>query len=180
MWHRFPHRSGRSAGPEFLLLALSLALGACNYGFQGGGGFPEDIRTLFIETFENETSQFELDQQLFRKLQDRVPRALGVRPGGREIADALVTGRIVRYEDVAQNYRAGTTDISRPQVLAHQVQIVVAAQIVDTKRNLILWESNSVQGIGEWMLDTENVERGRERAIEQIVQKIIDGAQSQW
>jgi hypothetical protein len=178
MSNRFRRTSG-SWIRRSILLTATLAAAGC-YGFQGGGGFPSDIRTLFISSFENETSQFELDQQVFRKLQERVPRALGVRPGGKEIADAMLTGRIVRYEDVAQNYRPSRTNTSRTDVLAHQVQIVVAAQIVDTKRNVVLWESSSIQGQGEWLLNTETVERGRERAIEQIVQKIIDGAQSQW
>lgn len=175
---RFHRTSGRSIASVLLLATVALA--GCNYGFRGGGGFPEDVRTLFIESFENETPQFELDQHVFRKIQERVPRALGVRPGGREVADAVLTGRIVRYEDVAQNYIPGRGTSGTAAVIAHQVQIVVSARIVDTKRNLILWESASVTGQGTWLLESETVERGRERAIDEIVQKIIDGAQSQW
>lgn len=175
----FRRRPGRWAARS-AALAAALAFGAaCNYGFQGGGGFPADIRSLYVSTFENETPQFDLDQQIFRSIQDRVPRALGIRPAGRDIADAVITGKIVRYEDVAQNYQAGGADRST-QVLTHQVRITVSAQIVDVERNLILWESTSIQGQGEYRLDTQTVDTGRDIAVDQIVQKIIDGAQSQW
>ena len=177
---RFLRISGRFRASALALPALAM-LTACNYGFLGGGGFPADIRSLFIASFENQTAEFELDQQVFRKLQERVPRALGVRPAGRDMADAVLTGSIVRYEDVAQNYRPGAPgDRQTTEVIAHQVQIIISARIVDTKRHVILWESASISGQGEWLRDTETVERGRERAIDEIVQKIIDGAQSQW
>jgi hypothetical protein len=163
-------------------LIASVFLAACNYGFSGGGGFPADVRTIFIEPFGNETVQVELDQQLFRKLQDRLPRALGARPGSESAADAVIRGRILRYEDVAQNYRA-TTGVNQPggvDVLTHQVQITVSVEIVDRKRNLVLWDSQSVVGRGEYRIDNERDTDARNKALDHILQQIIDGAQSQW
>jgi len=37
-----------------------------------------------------------------------------------------------------------------------------------------------VSGEGVWQRDTQSAEDGRRLAIEIIVQRIIDGAQSQW
>ena len=165
------------------ILATSLFLTSCNYGFSGGGGFPADVRTIYIEPFQNETVQVELDQQLFQKLQDRLPRELGARPGSETAADAVVRGRITRYEDIAQNYRAttGTQQRSGVDVLTHQVQISVAVEIIDRKRNVVLWESTSVVGRGEYRIDgTERDTDARAKALDHILQQIIDGAQSQW
>ena len=157
-------------------------LAACNYGFSGGGGFPSDVRTIYIEPFGNETVQVELDQQLFRKLQDRLPRALGGRPGSETNADALVRGRIIRYEDVAQNYRAttGQQQAGGVDVLTHEVQITVAVEIIDRKRNVVLWDSQSVVGRGSYRIDNERDTDARAKALDHILQQIIDGAQSQW
>ena len=163
-------------------LIASGLLAACNYGFSGGGGFPADVRTIYIEPFGNETVQVELDQQLFRKLQDRLPRALGARPGSETAADAVIRGRILRYEDVAQNYRA-TTGVNQPggvDVLTHQVQITVSVEIVDRKRNVVLWDSQTVVGRGEYRIDNERDTDARNKALDHILQQIIDGAQSQW
>ncbi len=163
------------------LCAGSLLLSACNYGLTGGGGFPADVRTIYIEPFENETVQVELDQQLFRKLNERLPQALGTRPGSETGADAVIRGRILRYEDVAQSYRATSgQQQSGVDVLTHQVQITVAVEIVDRKRNVILWDSNSVVGRGEYRITDQRDTDAREQALNHILQLIIDGAQSQW
>ena len=164
------------------VLAIALFTSACNYGFSGGGGFPADVRTIYIEPFDNETVQVELDQQLFRKLTDRLPRALGARPGTETSADAVVRGRIVRYEDAAQSYRAttGQQQSSGVDVLTHQVQITVAVEIIDRKRNVVLWDSNGVVGRGEYRISDQRDTDAREQALNHILQLIIDGAQSQW
>ena len=164
------------------LAAGSLLLAGCNYGFSGGGGFPADVRTIYIEPFENETVQVELDQLLFRKLTDQLPRALGGRPGTEANADAIVRGKILRYEDVAQAYRAtpGTNQQTGIDISTQQVQITVAVEIIDRKRNVVLWDSQSVVGRGEYRLDDERDTDAREKALKHILQLIIDGAQSQW
>ena len=175
-------RRTRGIRVRSLIGSAALLLTSCNYGFSGGGGFPADVRTLYIESFQNETVQVELDQQLFRMLTDRLPRALGTRPGSENAADAVVRGRITRYEDVAQNYRSTAgSQAGGVDVLTHQVQITVAVEIVDLKRNVILWDSQGVVGRGEYRIDGgEDVTVARDKAIEHILQQIIDGAQSQW
>ena len=175
---RFHRKSGVPAFASAVALVGAVALTSCNYGFSGGGGFPAEIRTLFIETFENSTVQFELDQQLMRKLQDRLPRALGVRFASQTNADAVVTGKITRYEDAAQNYRA--TDNRSVQVELHQVQITISIQLVNKRTNEVLWESSSLTGRGEYRPQDQTDVTGRDLALNHIVQQIIDGAQSQW
>lgn len=176
-----PRRSGVRALTSALALAAALVLGAaCNYGFHGGGGFPSHIRTLYIEPFENETVQFDLDQLLFASLLDNLPRALNVRPGGREAADAILRGRIVRYDDAAQNFRPGEL-AGGVEVIEHQVRIAIAVELIDVRENVILWESTSLTGQGAYQPDAGDGEAaGRALAIEDIVQRIVDGAQSQW
>jgi hypothetical protein len=172
----FPARSGRFLASSAALLA-TLVAGAC-YRFSGGGGFPSDVRTVYIAPFENKTVQFDLESQLFRRLTESLPRALGVRSASEANADAIVRGRIVRYDDVAQAYQPGQQ--GNVQVLQNQVTIVVAIEIVDRKRNEILWESQGVSGRGEYKPDSQNDEVARNKALDALIQQIIDGAQSQW
>lgn len=174
----FRPRSGRLAIAERLLTPLAVvALAAC-YSFSGGGGFPDTVNTVFISTFENQTVQFDLEQQLFRKMQERLPRSLGVRVAGEGNADAIVRGRIVRYEDAAQSYRPGQE--GNVDVVEHQVTIVVAIEIIQVSENLILWDSQSVTGRGQYRPDSQSDEVARDRALDAVIQQIIDGAQSQW
>jgi hypothetical protein len=172
LFRRIP---GRSAASACALLALLLA--GCNYSFRAGGGFPSDIRTMHIAAFDNETVQLDLGNQLFRMMSERLPRALGVRPAAETQAHAVVTGRVVRYEDVALTRPAAPGAI---EVVHHQVQIAVAVQIVDVRRNEILWESSALVGRGEYRPESQTDEVARDLALEHIVRQIIDGAQSQW
>lgn len=172
----FRRTSGRSATTRWALALVTLA--GCNYGLTGGGGFPSHVRTVYIETFQNDTDRFELDQQLFRQLTEQLPRSLGLRLGPEESADAVVRGRITRYSDAARNYTASQGgDVN---VLQHQVEITIAVEIVDRTQNLILWDSQSLSGRGEYQPTSQNDERARETALESLVRQIVDGAQSQW
>jgi hypothetical protein len=159
-----------------LLALLGIALlSGCNYGFRGGGGFPSHVRTVYVERFENQTVQFNLENELYTKLLDELPRRLGVRTAGREVADVIVSGRVVRYDDAAPNYRPG----ERTEVLQRQVQVTLAVEVVDIRRNVILWESSGVTGKGEYS-SSQTDAVGKASAIENLVQRIIDGVQSQW
>lgn len=168
--HLRPGRWKRASALALLLLT------GCNYGLRGGG-FPDHIRTLYVESFENQTPQFELEQQLFTAMVDEVPSALGVRIGSRAGADALLTGSILGYDDVAQNY--SSSGGGRIQVLEHQIRISVNVRLLDARQNVILWEGR-VSGLGRYAPDTQTEDEGRRLAIEEIVREVIDGAQSQW
>ena len=179
---RIRRTSGRRAAdalPGLAALAILLVtLGACNYGFEGGG-FPAHIRTIYIEPFENETAQFDIDQRLFTRLLEQLPGELGVRPAGREAADAILRGAVLRYDDVAQNYRAGDPG-QVVDVLSHEVQIGIRVQLVDIRDNVIRWESNALTGRGNYRPDNQDDLVGQLEAIDNIIEQIIDGAQSQW
>lgn len=179
MRRRFLRRSGRRTFPERALLFSLLLAAGCNYGFTGGG-FPSHIRTVHIETFDNETSHFELQQQILTALLERLPGSLGARPAARDNADAIVRGRIIRYDDQAQNYRAGDAG-GDARILERQVQVTLEISIIDVTRDppVILWKSQGLVGRGQYT-DSQTDQVGRQQAIEHLLQQIIDGAQSQW
>jgi hypothetical protein len=175
---RIRRKSGRRVASVLACGLLSLVLGACLYGFEGGG-FPPHIRTIYIEPFENSTAQFDIEQELFSRLIDELPAKLGLQPAGREVADAILTGEIRRYRDEAQNYRAGDP-AATGGVLSHEVQIGISAQLVDVRDNVIRWESSSLVGRGTYQPGSQNDDVAQQQAIDNIIEQIIDGAQSQW
>ncbi|HUP51770.1 MAG TPA: LptE family protein [Longimicrobiales bacterium] len=158
--------------------ALLLMATGCNYSFRAGSFPPPHIRTIAIEPFDNETTRFELSAELYDQLLRNLPGALGIRTAGLDVADAIVRGSITRYDVAAPNYRAGT-DGAAPQVLQRQVNITVRVEIIDLVENVILWESNSVAAQGEFPEGAPE-DGGREIAMNLLVQRIVDGAQSNW
>jgi hypothetical protein len=155
-----------------------VAVAGCGvYTFTGGGGFPSHIKSIAILPFDNQTTQFTLTQELTQKLSDDVPGRLGLRPADQSTADAVLRGNITGYNDRAVNYQP---DPGGPAIFQRRVDIAVAVEIYDVRQGLVLWESRSLSAAGEYLPDTQSELDGRQLAIENLVQAIIDGAQSQW
>ncbi len=159
-------------------LLLTATLSGCNYSFRGGS-FPDHIRTMAILPFDNETTRFELTQEIHQFLLQEVPRGLGVNQGGEENADAILRGTVRRYSLDAPLYRSGGTG-QPAEVLQRQVTIAIEVELVDLVNNEVLWEDRALTGQGQFLESSETEDTGREEAIERIAQLIIDGAQSTW
>ncbi len=160
-----------------LALIAVLAAGGCNYGFRSGS-FPDHIRTVAILPFDNDTNRFELTQEIHQELLRALPSALGVTNAGEDVADAVIRGRIVRYDMTTPLFRAGQQD-NQVDVLQRQVSIRVEVELIDQVENVILWDDRGLSTQGQY-LEGEPEEVGRIEAIELLVQRIVDGAQSNW
>lgn len=159
-------------------MTLLPAMGGCVYGFNAGTGL--DLQTIAILPFENETTRLELTQELHEILLRELPRTLGLRLAGEESADAVVTGTIRDYTLRAPNYRGGGTQGDRPDVLQREVSLSVAVQILDVERNLILWDDGALRAEGQYLEASEEEEVAKLEALDLLVQRIVDGLQSNW
>ena len=169
---------GRRALLALSLLFLGASTQGCLYSFRGGT-FPPHIRTIAIVPFENTTTRLELTQELHTVLLRSLPRSLGIRVAGEDVADAVVRGRITVYDVSTPNYRADPTG-DRAEVLQRQVTIGVTVEILDLVNNEILWEDSAMRGEGQYLEASEAEEVGKQLAIDLLVQRIVDGAQSNW
>ena len=154
-----------------------MAVQGCSYSFRSGS-FPDHIRTVAILPFENDTNRFDLTQELHEQLLRELPRSLGIVNAGEEVADALVRGRITNYALTTPLFRPGQQD--EINVLQRQVALRVEIEIVDLVQNVILFENGSLTTQGEYLEESQDEATGRALAIELLVQRIIDGAQSNW
>jgi len=160
-------------------LGLSVSLTSCLYSLRAGSGLPEYVRTVAILPFENETTRFELTEEIRQELERQLPRALGVRSAGEDVADAVVSGLITAYQVTAPLYRPGPGG-DRADVIEREVQIAVRVEIVDKVGNQILWDDPGLNVRGQYIDASESEDVGRQLAIDLLIQRIIDGAQSNW
>ena len=156
-----------------------LGLVGCNYSFRAGSFPPPDVKTIAVQPFDNETDQFQVSGELYDQLLKNLPGSLGLRTAGQDVADAVVEGKITRYDVTTPNYRASTGG-QPAQVNQRQVSITVDVQIIDLKRNLVIWEGSGVSAQGQFLESSETEDQGRTQAIDLLVKKIVDGAQSNW
>ncbi len=179
---RLPRRaSTRRSSAMFstwLLIFLPMFAGGCGpYSFTGGGGLPGHVGSIAILPFDNQTTQFTLTQEITQALLDEVPGRLGLRPADEATADAILRGTIVRYIERATNYQE---EPGGPTVFQRRVTITISAEIYDAKEDQVLWEARSLSAFGEYLPDSQSEQEGRDLAIDNLIQQILDGAQSQW
>ena len=169
-------RRARSAA--LVALALSL-LSGCMYSFVGGG-LPSHVRRVYIEPFDNETPYQTLTADLLREMQDQLPGSLGVRLASQQTADAVVRGKINSAEEQTTNFNPTPDPSGRITRNEARVQISFDAEIYDVREDRVLWRGNGVTAVGLFEPGREDVDDGRRKALEEVVQKLIEGAQSQW
>lgn len=180
-WHA-PLR--RIPGLALLLLSSSLSLGGCfwKYGFTGGG-LPSNVKTVAVLPFENLTPEPILTQEITRAVREAVESRLGLRPSGEEQADAVVKGTIQRYEPDLPLTFTGQTQANRSnqvEVTKRMVQITVNVRILNQREGKVLWERNGLVVQGDYDTTREKEAAGRKKALDKLINDIVEGAQSQW
>jgi len=107
---------------------------------------------------------------------DAVQSRLGLRAAAQSNADAVVRGKVVRYDpDVPLAVQPG---VGVATVTKRQVQLTVDIQIVDQRTGHTLWERTGLSVVGEYV--PPQVPDGRKIALQKLENEIVDGAQSQW
>jgi hypothetical protein len=161
------------------LFALAmLLLTGCVYSFTGGG-LPRHIRTVAVVPFENATPEAGITTEIFTQLQEQLPRKLGVRLADQRVADAVIRGRVVSFDEpppVVRPPQPGGT----VEPVQGQIRITVDTEIYDLRENRPLWQNRSLTVVGNYQYEREQRTTGQIRAIQELAQKIIEGAQSQW
>jgi len=147
----------------------------CLYHF-AGGGLPSNIRTMSIATFDNQTPSPEVPKELYDEMRRELQRKLGVRDAPRERADALVKGTITAYEpDVPVGFSA---DPRQSVTAQRRLQVTIDVEILDQSSGRVLFQNKSMREEADYAERAEP--EGRRKAIAKLVQKIIEGVQSNW
>lgn len=156
-----------------LVLCASSALGC--YGF-AGGGLPPHVRTVAVLPIENESTSPELPRELQDALREGLQSRLGLRDAPEDRANAVVRGRITRYEfDAPVAFSADPTQATSAR---RRLSVQVNIEIVDQVTGRVLWSKSGMSATGEYA--ERNEIAGRRQAIDRIVNDVIEGAQSQW
>lgn len=101
---------------------------------------------------------------------------LGLRVAAEASADALVRGRVVRYEpDLPIAVLAGE---GQATVTRRKVQLIVDVEILNQRDGSVVWRRQGLAVDGEYEPPQEA--QGRRLALQKLVNDIVDGAQSQW
>lgn len=167
-------------------LAAALALGGCGYTLVGkASNIPEDIRTVFLQPFENRTARVEVEQFLTQAIADElVTRPRFELVATEAEADALIRGTVTNFrvapitftsDGRAQEYElAIVVDVSFqrvPSPAAEEPEVIWANDRYQFK------ESYEVESADSDFFDRENlaIEDSAERFADTMVTDLLEG-----
>jgi hypothetical protein len=154
---------------------LLLAAGCMPYGF-AGGGLPSHVRTFAVATFDNQTATPQLPKELTDALRSRVRERLGLRDATEAKANALVRGTIQHYEiDIPVGYSANNKQTT---TATRSLELRVDIEMIDQVTGKTLWQKKGALASEQYQEGGEPA--ARKKAIDQLVNSLIEGAQSQW
>ncbi len=131
---------------------------------------------MAILPFENDTPEPALTQEVNDAVREAIEGRLGLRLAGEATADAVVRGRVVRYEpDLPVAFQPGQGQVT---VTRRKVQLTVDVEIVNQREGKTVWKRQGLSVDGEY--DPPQEAQGRKLALQKLVNDIVDGAQSQW
>ncbi len=167
-------------------LAAALALGGCGYTLVGkASNIPEDIRSVFLQPFENRTGRVEVEQFLTQAIADElVTRPRFDLVATEAEADALIRGTVTGFrvapitftsDGRAQEYElAIVVDVSFrrvPSPAAEEGEVIWANDRYQFK------ESYEVESADSDFFDRENlaIEDSAERFADTMVTDLLEG-----
>lgn len=158
--------------PERIAAALALAvLAACGYSFRSP--VPAHLQTVYVPTFQNETREFQLTQQVTERVIGEFLNESRLQlVADEQDADLLVVGTVKSYEEEALSYDPGQA--ANPDVFSRRVLLILDVRLEDQVREETLWENASLREWGEFSEERgETREDGIQRAIDKVAEELL-------
>lgn len=156
---------------SLLGLALLLFAGCGVYTFNPKG--KSSIKNIAIERFQNQTPEYGLADQMTDVVIDAFIADGNMTVVSLENADAVLSGVLTRYE--RNPYQYDQNDV----VKSYYVDMDFEITLNNPRNDSEIWKQKMSQR-GIYDVDTETEEDGRQRAIELLVETIINKTTKSW
>ena len=147
-------------------MAAALPLVTLSCGYSASTLLPSRIKSIYIPTFENETSRYGIEQQLTDAVAQAFSADNRLNVVSESNADVMLRGLVVRYEKGALTFdRAQTVD-------EFMVAIEISVVLEDLREGKILWQDDTMNA---WQSYTES-ETGdtEEEATAAVIQTLAN------
>jgi hypothetical protein len=154
---------------------ILLALAGCGiYSFKGQG--IAGVKTVAVEPFDNRTTEFGIREQITEAVTSKLlaDRTLTVTSPGS--ADAILTGSVLSVDDKPLTFHADET------VTEYQITVTLDLRLSKPGQSEPIWQGQLV-GQGSYPYKTGSADerkQGIDKAIDQIVQDLINRLTSDW
>ncbi|MEA2063237.1 MAG: LptE family protein [Gemmatimonadota bacterium] len=159
----------------FLVFLAVIPVARCSH-YSTSGRLPQHIKTVYIPTFENETAEFSLDQEITNAVTERFLSEANLRLGDAGGADAQITGKVRRYYEEAETYSQATG----VEVSGRRVTIVLEVEFIDRVENETLWQDRNFSRWAVYEPEKETEQEAAARVVELLADDLISSVLQQW
>ncbi|MDR2592943.1 MAG: LPS assembly lipoprotein LptE [Chitinispirillales bacterium] len=156
------------------LCLLTLLLASCKIYTFSGSTLPGHIKTVMIPVFANKTLEPGIDDDVTTELSKEVLKSQ-LRPANND-ADATISGTVTRYVNRPHTFGAGGAEVNVEQYI---VQVSAEVEFFDNKKQESIYKG-TVSGEGIYLFESEDEAAGREKAVKNLVEKIIQNSVQIW
>jgi len=158
-----------------LLFSILLSTG-CGYHLRGGGdSLPEDVRTISISAFKNNTYEMDLDTLISVALADEFAKSGRLKVVQGENADMVLDGVITSFSSKAVSF--SSLDVAA----GYRLELVADATLKRREGGELIWKERGVSSSREYQsvpgsVETTEIrkEEAKEAAVRELAEIIYD------
>ncbi len=155
--------------PAVLLAVLAVGCGVYTFNPKG----KSSIKSIAVQRFDNQTPEYGLADQMTDLVIDAFISDGNLNVVSVENADAVLTGVLTRYE--RKPYQYDENDV----VTSYSVDMVFEVSLRNPKDDSEIWKETMTQR-GIYQVATETEDDGRHRAIQLLVEAVINKTTKSW
>ena len=161
---------------RYLLFLLCISFVGCGVYTFSGSTLPSHLKTVDIPLFTNQSLQPGVAEDITAKLNSKVQEDNLLKPVSQN-SDATITGKVLSYDN--RPYTYGSKSVRNVDVSSYSVKISVEVEFLDNKKDKTIYKGViTEEGIYDFEKETEEV--GKERAVEKIIDKIMQNSVQSW
>ena len=157
-----------------VMLTVLGCVGCGVYTFSGST-LPGHMKTVDIPLFVNRSMQPDVAERLTEEVTRQVLSTNLLRIVSQE-GDATIEGTIIEYVNHPYTYDTRSTGVS---IDRYAVRIAVDVQFMDNKKSDPIYRGQ-IRGEGIYNFQSETEQIGRDRAIKQIAEQILQNSVQSW
>ena len=166
---------------KLLLLGAVFVLGSCGYS-TSPALLPSHLKSVAIPVFENETSEYTLEQEITDLVIQRFVADNHLKVVDERVAQCTIKGKITEYRNTVFGISAG----SSARAEEYRVTITISVVFKDLVKNREIWSEPALQKTANYYVtdvpgQTARTELdGRKEAISKVADEILTRTVQGW
>jgi hypothetical protein len=133
-----------------------------------------NLKTIAIPLFENQTTEAGLRELLTDRLAQAFVNDNTLKVVPQQQADGILIGTVISYAREPYTY-------SRAEVVSEYLcRVGVSVQFMNRRTQKVIWEEKNMSNWGTYNASTETENDGKSRAIDKLVEDILNKTVKGW